>query len=531
MILKLYIFLTNMQLIVKILDHIKMRVQKMNGRKSKTEKGHKKKKVIFRPEMTEEELKDPISLEAFFEPVVTNCGHFFEKENLLTMIGKMKRGEICKCPTCRTEIYSWESDPKFDRRFERFLKKQPDFNDERFFNARSFFHDLPLLMEKKLKDESKLTTIKKINELLVSSKKYLNQVVEDVPGYEGLTPVTLLAGQPGAITYAIQNKLVDKIEPEGLNAIGTNGENKGLSAVFNFAANEKGRALLSSNAKLRAKIQPNALNAVRGDGNFRGATAVTMLVQHPDGIDLLNSDKKLCNKITTESLSAKIDLEIRNSNSHKFHGYSALTFLASSKKGIKFLRENPALCKKIDAKALHSVIPTWSTNAGMSVLTLLAKEKEGLVLILANPHLSKLLTNQELNYFIKEHWGDKSTFALWLNSGDGRFVEAANTEIITRLKIDEEFEKGKQEYKQAFLPSIFSSRKTIKVTEPKTQEEPVKPKFTTATVEKRSESTKVPKETVRTEPTKVLTKPSRLFSTPIGGKAGTTASNIHRRRI
>lgn len=442
----------------------------------------------YKPQMTEDDLSCPIGAEGFFDPVVTNCGHFFEEDNLRRWIEEDRskdrdanpedRGK-CFCPTCKTEIIAVERDIDFNKSFQQFLMENKGFHDSRYFNAQYFFQNIIAFLNSKTDTVEDLETIKMkaklINmlQLLKYSKKHLNTIPtgkdgKEIPGYNGLNPLTLISKYPNGMNYIIENNLHHNIEPEGLNTLGKTGVNKGLSAVFCFAANPDGRSLLCTDEKLRNKISSPALNACLTSGPFRGMNALGWLTQSEEGIALLRKDAKLCDKITSEGLNSINNPEVK-SRAQEFRGFSPIAFLAGSVSGVELLWQNPSLCAKVTEVGFRNIIdpigPDSSSCKGESTFSLLTRNENGRSLLLTNPHLCGFLTRAELTTIVEEICPNKDAFAHWLiMNPKGQAVLQNNPAIVEKLEIQKsvfESKKIMDELKSSHLGEHKNEKKLI----------------------------------------------------------------------
>lgn len=395
----------------------------------------------------------PITSMVFFEPAQTiPCSHLFEKKAIDKWL---KTADTCPC--CRKRIENLCSPPTvFNNQLMELLKKNPQLQDERYFDLADFYEVL--------EHGNQNDKLKKMLHLLKSSSKHLNAISEE-KNFEGTSAVFFLANSSkgreilindtelrshitsdalnsidqrdgGSAVYGLMSGLPtfeilkndstlrSKITPTGLNAILKASENRGLSAVFWLLKWEGGVELLKNDPVLRSKITVQGLDVIKEDGDSPGDSAVSFLVGMDNGVELLKNDPTLRAKITARGLNS-YTLE------GPYCGISGVTFLTVNAMGLDLLKGDPILRGKITEEGLNSV--EQSIDSGTSALYWLAKNPKGRRLLLEDARLRALISKEVLNAEVTRGEEMGKSAAYWLKHYGQELLAA---DPVLRAKID-----------------------------------------------------------------------------------------------
>lgn len=280
-------------------------------------------------------LKCPITLQVFFEPVVTSCHHTFEKTAIKKWY-KEKGGDAC-CPTCRKPFKSiHESSDIVDELLNKTLEKYPALNADRYCDPKLFDHHLDFTNHERLR---------KLVQLVGKSEKLNDPYDFEYKGYakKHVTRLYQLLGDPAGVKLICNDRqVVAQIDEKSLNTPVISNNHMEGSVLLRLVSNGDGLALLESNSALLNKVTAEGLNTIFSDG----MSVLFHLVINPRGVAILDRDERLRNVISDITLN-----KIATTGFYK--NDSPGTFLLSTGYGRAFLEKYPKLKEKIrvaDAK-------------------------------------------------------------------------------------------------------------------------------------------------------------------------------------
>ena len=215
----------------------------------------------------------------------------------------------------------------------------------------------------------------------------LNTVLYD-GAHIGYSALFILSNSALGRQFLMEDSVLrGKITAAGLNAVISEGEDKGKSALFCLASSE-GERLLIDDEVLRGKITVAGLNAVIPEGKAKGKSPLVYLAGNVGGRQLLINDNDLRSKITDVGLNAVIP-------EGKDKGKSVLWFLASKPEGLSLLKYHEELYENILLSGLVSTF-LHDNNDGTitrySVLAHILEDKNKHAILFDNVRLMRELT-------------------------------------------------------------------------------------------------------------------------------------------
>ncbi len=243
----------------------------------------------------------------------------------------------------------------------------------------------------------------------------------------------LCATENGRALLTENHGLVDKITPQGLNALLPKefGDSAGLSPLYWLCENKNGRTLLLKNSGLVDKITSQGLNAIlpKSAEDNKGKSALFFLCV--DGIDILKANPELVGKITADGLNERLPMSAEH-----LAGKSGTYFLCGNPAGRALLRENTVLVDKITSDALNAILlMSAGVNAGLSALYFLCVD--GIDILKANSKLVGKITSQCLNAILPQTAGnfglDNTVAYVLANTEEGKLLIAGNIELAKKI--------------------------------------------------------------------------------------------------
>lgn len=257
-----------------------------------------------------------------FKPVVTGCGHVFEKEAI-----EQWKATKPKCPCCNGLITSLAPAPaSVLQAVDAYLSKKPG----------ELYYSDGMLDQAMVEQNPK--EIKKLIQFFIANPGALNKISENNmnPSKRGnYLPIFRLASRDGGELLLDNANLRNAIDSNALNYI-VPGEDE--SVVFWLTAKPEGQQWLIKDAKLRDKIEAKALNQiVSAEGIDKNRSPVFYLLATEEGRKLLLNDAVLRNKISGATLNAALNHVI--SSKDEFNGKTLLTMLSQYQTGQQLLLE------------------------------------------------------------------------------------------------------------------------------------------------------------------------------------------------
>ena len=231
------------------------------------------KKNIFEISVDVEDLKCPVSLAIFFDPVMmTPCGDVLERDIALKSNGLL-RSIICPC--CRGVIIGTASVPKlFKAQLENALTKYPELYQDCYFNL----DDLSIMLEE---NDLRAPKSVKIIRLLQHAANHLNDIINEKGPHEGKSALAILAShEVGRHLLMKDEKLRSMISEDSKKMVIAD---KAIAEWLMIAEKEKPRWLtffaVASSDKKSGKLLQHVM-----DGDYAAAEALLKSINNPASI-------------------------------------------------------------------------------------------------------------------------------------------------------------------------------------------------------------------------------------------------------
>lgn len=237
------------------------------------------------------ELKCPITLSVFFNPVLSSCNHTFEEEAF-----KEWRLTHDTCPCCRKKL---DSNPPSENKAMKQQVLQAIANQPEL--AEELYHSDTLLYQVLIQKAPDNLTL--LTKLYCAKPEVLNKIGDDK---DEDTTLYILASSQGNEPILESEAVREKIDSIALNHIISDGTAKDYSPLYWLTSSRFGQKLLLKDEQLRGKISANGLNHIITEGANKDKSALWPLALTKEGREMLLKDRSLREKIDGKTLNHKI---------------------------------------------------------------------------------------------------------------------------------------------------------------------------------------------------------------------------------